>query len=511
MTNAGDTVITLHGTGCPGQPSAIALTDTTVCYSDSVVLTSDRSNYLTWSTGDTTDTISVSTSGNYKVTYADSNGCQATSQSVQVQINPAPYVAELNGFNTICLGDTARLFVKNAATQQWSTGDTLDTLAVSPADTTLYTVSGTTPLGCSYLDSIQINIIPADTPGVVSNMVPADSSLGLSKPVQFSWAPASNASQYDLYIWPDSGTKPNAPTISGITSINKTYGGNPLAYAQTFKWQIVARNSCLEREGPVQTFTLRQLPDLVVDGIQTPSSIFSGQQLTVSWVIRNQDDGSTGSTQWDDGVYLSQDTVLDGSDIKLGEAGNISFLNSGQTYSQSSSFTIPQNTAGDFQIIVKTDDQHDLIETNDNNNADYDSSNAQLSVSVPPQPDLSVNSIGNPQAITAGNTIPVSYEVLNRGDDDAEGTKLTKGSGSCGTFYERHWDDAVFISADSNFNLNNATQLTTEYIGFRSDSFQGISCSFFSGQFVQQAGASHNSASIHNGHLLFIRSDRLVY
>lgn len=84
---------------------------TTFCEGGSVVLTAPAgfSNYL-WSTGATTQSITVTTSGVYTVTVADNNGCTGTSTEVDVFVNPKPApILTVVGSTTICSGDSVEV------------------------------------------------------------------------------------------------------------------------------------------------------------------------------------------------------------------------------------------------------------------------------------------------------------------------------------------------------------------------------------------------------------------
>ena len=87
------------------------------------------STYL-WSTGETTQTITVSTSGNYSVTVTDANGCSATDDA-NATIHPNPTV-NLGADQETCAGGTITFDAGNAgSTYLWNTGETTRTITVS--------------------------------------------------------------------------------------------------------------------------------------------------------------------------------------------------------------------------------------------------------------------------------------------------------------------------------------------------------------------------------------------
>jgi hypothetical protein len=63
---------------------------------------------------------------------------------------------------TVCAGETAILTAVGADNFEWSTGETGNTISVSPAETTTYSVIGTT-LGCSDSEATVVNVNPLPT------------------------------------------------------------------------------------------------------------------------------------------------------------------------------------------------------------------------------------------------------------------------------------------------------------------------------------------------------------
>lgn len=110
------------------------------------------SSYL-WSTGATTQTITLSTGGTYHVTVTNSFGCTA-SDTVSITYGALPPVA-LGNDTTLCNGQSVTLDAGNAgSTYFWSTGATTQTITVSNPG--IYIVLVTDPNGCVGSDTISI-------------------------------------------------------------------------------------------------------------------------------------------------------------------------------------------------------------------------------------------------------------------------------------------------------------------------------------------------------------------
>ncbi len=133
----------------PSTPMISTSGSTTFCDGGSVTLTSSEVSGNVWSTGAATQSITVSTSGNYFVTVGPS-GCQAQSQPVSVTVNSVPSqpVITAQPASTICEGGTAILTSFANSGNNWSTNETTNTITVSPALTTTYGLSVSTN-GCT--------------------------------------------------------------------------------------------------------------------------------------------------------------------------------------------------------------------------------------------------------------------------------------------------------------------------------------------------------------------------
>ncbi|KAA5533161.1 T9SS type A sorting domain-containing protein [Taibaiella lutea] len=128
--------------------------DTTICSQQPITLDAQNqiSEYI-WSTGDTTQTINVTTSGTYFVTVTNALG--SSSDTINIIVNASP-VVQLGNDTTLQIGETIILDAGNAgAVYLWNTMGTTQTIAVN--DPGLYSVTVSNGFGCSSRDSININ------------------------------------------------------------------------------------------------------------------------------------------------------------------------------------------------------------------------------------------------------------------------------------------------------------------------------------------------------------------
>ncbi len=107
-----------------------------------------------WSTGETTQSITVTESGEYTVTVTDCAGCTAV-DTVVVRIGEANADAGVD--QNICKGDEITLTVEGEGTYLWSTGETTQSITVNPMNTSEYGVTVTNG-HCEASDSVAVNV-----------------------------------------------------------------------------------------------------------------------------------------------------------------------------------------------------------------------------------------------------------------------------------------------------------------------------------------------------------------
>lgn len=155
-----DTVVTPCGTVTavitPSGP-------TTFCSGNSVTLTATANAGYVWSTGATTQSIVVTTSGTYTVTVSDPSGCTGTSSGTVVTVNPTPTtpIITANGPITFCSGGSVQLTSSAPIGNTWSTGAVTQSITASASG--IYTVTVTSG-GCSKTSApvtVTVNSSPA--------------------------------------------------------------------------------------------------------------------------------------------------------------------------------------------------------------------------------------------------------------------------------------------------------------------------------------------------------------
>lgn len=105
----------------------------------------------------------------YYVTGTDANNCSDT-DSITVTVVALPVIT-LTGDTLICLGDSTILTASGGGTYLWTPGNSTDSIIkVSPATSTLYSVTVTSSDGC--IDSSSINVIVNPLPQALFNLNP---------------------------------------------------------------------------------------------------------------------------------------------------------------------------------------------------------------------------------------------------------------------------------------------------------------------------------------------------
>lgn len=180
--------------------STVSVNSTTICRGETATLTaSGATNYL-WSNNATTNSITVSPTGNASYTVTENPGTCSTRSVSTVTVKPLPNITV--NFASICRGDAVILTASGASTYAWSPSaglsDTVGTsVTASPNITTTYTITGTAPNGCNnYANSnLIVSAPPSIDPGNDITILRGTSvQIVASGAMLYTWAAAAGLS-----------------------------------------------------------------------------------------------------------------------------------------------------------------------------------------------------------------------------------------------------------------------------------------------------------------------------
>jgi hypothetical protein len=315
----------------PATPTISASGPTTFCSGGSVILTSSISTGNTWSTGATTQSITVTQSGNYTVSVSNGN-CSNSSAVTQINVNPIPNsTINASGPTTFCSGGSVTLTSTSSSGNTWSTGATTQSIIVNQSGSYQLTVSD----GQCSSTSIPLNVIVNSIPNT-----PVISSIG-----------NTTFCQGDSVLLASSYFTGN--TWSNGQIVNSIY----VTQSGFYTVQYIDNNGCLSTSNP---FAVTVLPLPQVNVVSSGSTtLCQGESVTLTctpassyfWsngslnqsIIVNQSGSYSVNVTGSNGCSnTSSPTVVvvnPNTSSSLNQNAVNSFTLNGQTYSQSGTYT----------------------------------------------------------------------------------------------------------------------------------------------------------------------------
>ena len=239
------TVTVTTANGCTGSASATTSNmaaptitgNLTPCAGSTTTLsTGVYASYL-WSTGATTQSITVSANANYKVTVSSNAGCTASS-SAKVKKKALPIITATPLEANLCPPSTSiALSVSgNATSYSWSPATGLNkttgaAVTASPVVTTAYIVTGTNAAGCTATKTAKIVVKPKPADLTTTNITASSANT--------NWTVVDCAAGYVVQYkaaggsWVSVTINTNTPT--------KTLTG--LAASTNYSWRIKTKFS----------------------------------------------------------------------------------------------------------------------------------------------------------------------------------------------------------------------------------------------------------------------------
>ncbi len=153
---------------------SISSTALEICNGSSASLTVSSSipgTTFVWSTGATTPVINVNPTSTttYTVTGTSANGCTGTA-SFQLVVNPLPVVTVSANDSVICLGESILLTATSdiaGSTFDWNTGAQTPQINVSPLVSSQYSITVTSPEGCTSTGVVPITVNPNPSASII--------------------------------------------------------------------------------------------------------------------------------------------------------------------------------------------------------------------------------------------------------------------------------------------------------------------------------------------------------
>jgi PKD repeat protein len=170
----------------PAIPVITAGGPLSICTGDSISLTSSYAFGNTWSTGDTSSTIYVSSANSFQVYHTNSNGCQSSnSNATTTSLLPLPQAPVITNLTPLsgCSYDTTILQSNLPNNISWSNGGTGQTIAAVNQGN--YTARVTDANGCISLPSNALSVTINPVPVIASANIP-NGCLGSPSPFNAS-------------------------------------------------------------------------------------------------------------------------------------------------------------------------------------------------------------------------------------------------------------------------------------------------------------------------------------
>jgi gliding motility-associated-like protein len=244
--------------------------NTNICVGDCINFTDQTTNNpVSWnwtfpggnppsSVSQNPNNICFNTAGTYTVVLTASNANGTDSASLTIIVNPPP-VAQINGTQTVCLGQSANLTASpNSSTYLWNTGATTQSINPTPTVNTTFTVTVTSG-SCSDTATFAVTVHPLPTVTTTANTSICQGAL----PVQL------NTTGGLTYTW------------SPATGLSCTNCANPTANpAATTTYTVTGTdlNGCVDTA--IVTITVNPLP--VITSSANPAVVCSGQPVTLT-------------------------------------------------------------------------------------------------------------------------------------------------------------------------------------------------------------------------------------
>ncbi|MEO0900136.1 MAG: CUB domain-containing protein [Bacteroidota bacterium] len=258
-----DTLI-ITANALPPVPSISANGPLTFCPGAGVSISGPSGYTYLWSTGDTTQQISINDSVRISLTITDQNGCERLSvdtlETMVLAKPPLPLIT-LNGSSEFCEGDSVELVSTSSQGYLWSTGDSAQSITVS--DSGIFTLVSTNLDGCRSDTAFSPPITVYPNP-----LKPIISLIGSPQFCEGDSLILTGPSSFSTYYWN------TGDSVSSITVLD----------SGAFVLQVQDSNQCLS---PLSDSVLAiaypkpEIPSIVANG---PLEFCEGDEVNLSTI-----------------------------------------------------------------------------------------------------------------------------------------------------------------------------------------------------------------------------------
>ncbi len=228
-TNTNYTVTGTSALGCKASAVASVVTSgalnltitanpATACAGSTRTLTATGATTYTWNTTATTSSIVVTPSVATTYTVNGNTGSCAGSQTINVLVNANPTVVATTAAASVCAGGSTTVSATGATSYTWIPGNFVGaSYNVTPAATTIYTVTGSNGSGCTNTKTVSVSVVTPPSVNLSAN--PATICGGSS-----STLTASGASSYSWSVGGTGTTKTVTPALTTVYTVTGTTG-----------------------------------------------------------------------------------------------------------------------------------------------------------------------------------------------------------------------------------------------------------------------------------------------
>lgn len=229
-----------------------------------------------------------------------------------------------NGGNTVA-DFTVELFSTTGEESEWVTRE-VSLAAYTGQTIRVAFVNNSNDMFMLLVDNVKVENLPTAPPACTTIISPANAATNVPANATMSWAAASGASSYDLYL----DTNPN-PTTLVANVIGTSYSVmTNLSLSTVYYWKVVPKNAAGAATGcTVSSFTTSAIPPYC--GPLTFTGLFGDNIEPISLVNFA-------------GINNATDAELDNSPAHEFFLDQIANVNQGSTHT----ITIQGNTGGDF-------------------------------------------------------------------------------------------------------------------------------------------------------------------